>query len=139
VDSNLLNSPLAQWVLKYALSKCGVVVAAGATQLASHIVVWAGLASFISSEQLTQIQGGLEKGALMFGNALLAAIYAWVVHRQTKAAIILKTQLDRSDTRTPTLDLKSGALGDATLKAAALVTGVPVGEAAHAAGVTLKA
>jgi hypothetical protein len=134
-----LNSPFVEWALKFGLSKGGVLVTTLAAQLASHIIVWCGLAAFVSNDQLVQIQGGIEQGATTFGLAILSCVYAWLVHRQAQVGNVMKQQLgissriDRSH-----LDFSTGIPGNETLKAVAALTGVSIEKAAAAAGVTPK-
>jgi hypothetical protein len=100
--------------------------------------LWLGLAAFVDHDSLAKIQDGMQGGLNMFGTALLAAIYAWAVHRQSQGVKILKAQLDDSNTETPEMVLDSGAVGAATLQAGAAVSGVSIAKAARSAGVTLR-
>jgi hypothetical protein len=133
-----LNSPFVQWLLKVGMSKAGPYIAAASAWLGVHVITWLGLAAFVPADQVAKIQNGISSGVEMIALSLMASAYAWLVHRQSVAVKIFKTQLDSAPVPTPQLDLQSGAVGDATLAAAARITGVSVVEAAQTAGVKLK-
>src|SRR6266478_5766131 len=101
-----LNSPFAQFLLKWAMSKAGPFIAAGASWLAIHIIVWTHAVNILPADAANKIQGGLESGATEFAMSLMALVYAWVVNRQSQGVMILKKQLDASPQPTPPLDLK---------------------------------
>jgi hypothetical protein len=126
-----LNSAFVQWALKFGLSKMGGVITTIAAQVAAHVVLWGGLATFMPHDAVLKIQGGLEAGIVAIGASLQAWAYGWLVHRQTQGVMVLKQQLNLSGVNTPPLD-GSGAVGNKTLAATAIVTGVPIEKAMRA-------
>jgi hypothetical protein len=126
------NSPLVQWALKWGLSKSGVVVTAVVTFIITHL----GLSAFIPADNLKDIQTGLDAG----GQALFAIIYVWLVHRNQMNATVLKTQINvgRIDARrrgenAGTLPVDTTTpVGNNTLQAVAVLTGVSVERATNA-------
>jgi hypothetical protein len=115
-----LNSAFVQWALRFGLSKAGILVTTGVAWALTH----AGLHAFVSADDLKQIQDGLDAG----GMALLALIYAWLVHRQQAGIKVLQTQLNVSELPSTTIPV-NGVVGNRTLAASAQITGVTVEKA----------
>jgi hypothetical protein len=125
-ESMNLNSPFTQWLLKWGLSKGGIAV----QYLVGLAIGAIAKQHIIPDADLGVIQNGLQSG----GTALLAAAYGflvwWLQHRAKDGVRVLQTQLNASVAPSKKVEV-DGLAGNATVQAAAQVTGVPVAVAAY--------
>jgi hypothetical protein len=87
-SSNILNSDLVNWLIKFALSKGGFAVSA----LVTFVVVHLGLPNLIPAEDLAKIETGLNAG----GIAIVSIFYAWISSRQNKGVKALQLAHNRT-------------------------------------------
>jgi hypothetical protein len=99
--NNVLNSSFVNSLLKFGLSKGGMVVTFVATWMAAHIIGWLGLKLAVAPDDLARMQTGIETGLTTFGMAMLAAFYAWLNDRQKRGVEVLQTMHNMESPKLP--------------------------------------
>lgn len=121
--SDLINSPFVNTLLKWGMSRSGILV----TSAVAYVIAQLGLPALLGPDATDEVRKGLEAG----GYALVAIIYAWLAHRMKNGVRVMQAQMNESDTRTTELKL-DGIPGNSTIAQSVKVTDVSVAQATRA-------
>lgn len=122
--NQLLNSPFANTLVKYAFSKWGIV----ARRLGMIFVGWLAQKNIIPTADLENIQFTTTAFVTMLGTIAYGAFDLWCTSRQKAGVKAMQAAINKSDL-SPIRVKVDGVAGNESVQAAAIIADVPVSHA----------